>query len=484
MDDLRKKTISGFIYKFLERIGAKGVSIVVSILLARLILPEEYGLIALVYIFIIICDVFVSYGFGSSLIANKDSDDTDFSTCFFFGLFCSLLLYVAIYFAAPIIAGFYSNYNYDMLIMVLRVMALRIPIAAINTTQHAYVAKHLMFKKFFYATLIGTVVSGIIAVVMAFYGFGVWALVEQYIGNVCLDTICLFVIVNWRPKFLFSAKRLKIIYSYGWKILAVGLIDKLYSQSRSLVIGKMFSPNSLAFYSKGQMFPSSMMEVVEQTISGVVFPALSLCNDDRKEMRSATRRIIKTSSYLMFPVVCGIALTGKEMILLLLTDKWIGAVPFLYIACLAYILRPIQLVNDSLIKASGRSDLLLKLNILKKGIGIILLITSIHFGVIGIAFSYALTNIIATIINIFPNRKLIDYGYIDQLKDVMSNIFVCLIMCCVVFFVGLIPISSLVAMMFIKTVAGVFVYLGVSFSVKNESFTYLKNLLINHMQKK
>ena len=469
MSDLRKKTISGFLFKFLERAGAQGIKFFVSLLLARLLVPEEFGLISLVSVFINICDVFVTYGFGSSLVADKNSDSVDFSTCFFFGVALSLLIYLAIFLTAPIIAGFYKQ---EALTSLLRVMALRIPIAAVNSVQHAYVSKHMMFKKFFYATLIGTVISGVIAVVMAFAGFGVWALVEQYLGNVILDTICLWIIVGWRPTAAFSFERLKKIYSYGWKILAVGLIDTGYSQLRSLIIGKKYSPGDLAYYNRGNDFPTTIMSLVEPTVNGVLFPALSQCRDDQAEMRTITRRVIQVSTFIMFPMMIGLAAVAKPLVVVLLTEKWLPSVIYLQIGCIAYMIRPLQFINNSVIKASGRSDLLLKLDILKKSIGVILLLAAMKYGVIGIAVSMVVIYFISAIINIAPNRSILGYGYRAQLRDIAVNLGLALAMGAVVYSLSFITLPA-AWLLILQIAAGAAVYLTLSSVFKVDSFWFL-----------
>lgn len=478
-DNLRKKTISGFVYKMLERAGAQGVSFLISIVLARLLLPEEYGLISLVLVIISILDVFVTYGFGNSLIANKDSDEIDFSTCFYFGIALSIVVYILLYFVSPIIAAFY---NKSELTLVLRVMGLRIPIAAINSVQHAYVSKKMMFKKFFISTSIGTVLSGVVAVVLAYKGAGVWALVEQYLGNVICDTVCLWLIVGWRPIFAFSLKRLKKIYDYGWKILVVGLIDTGYNQLRSLVIAKRFSNEDLAYYNKGNQFPSLGMGIIEPTINGVLFPALSQCNDDSSEMLAITRRMIKVSTYLVFPIMIGLIVIAKPLVIVLLTEKWDPCIIYLQIGCLAYMLRPLQFINNSVIKASGRSGLLLKLDIVKKLIGIVLLVVSIRFGVIGIALSLVLTNIISTIINIAPNKRILNYGYFAQFKDIGQSALIAIIMGVIVYLINFLHIPVF-PMLCIQIVVGVFLYITLSFLLKNDSFSYLILMLKNIVKK-
>lgn len=478
-NSLKQKTISGFAYKMLERIGAQGVNFIVSIVLARLLLPEEYGVISLVLVFISFLDVFVTYGFGNSLIVNKESDNIDFSTCFYFGIGLSLVTYVFVYFTAPMVATFYDN---DILIPVLRVMGLRIPIAAINSVQQAYVSKHMMFKKFFISTSIGTVLSGVIAILMAYRGFGVWALVEQYLGNVICDTICLWIIVGWRPIKAFSLSRLTKIYDYGWKILIVGLIDTGYNQLRSLVIAKKYSSEDLAYYNKGNQFPSLGMSVIEPTVNGVLFPALSQCSDNQNEMRGITRRIIMLSTYIVFPVMIGLMAVAKPLVTVLLTEKWLPCVIYLQIGCLSYLLRPLQFINNSVIKASGRSGLLLKLDIIKKAIGIVLLLISMHYGVIGIAISLVITNFISTIINITPNRKILNYGYKAQIFDIGKSAILAVIMGVIVYAISFIHLPSILVLM-IQIAVGVGFYILASVLTRNESFVYAVNLIKSYTNK-
>ena len=479
-DNLKQKTISGFAYKMLERIGAQGVNFTVSIVLARILLPEQYGTIALVTVLITLLDVFVTYGFGNSLIANKDSDDIDFSTCFYFGIGLSLIVYAFLFFAAPAIAAFYEN---DVLVAVLRIMGLRIPIAAINSVQHAYVSNHMMFRKFFISTSIGTVLSGIIAIVMAYKGFGVWALVEQYLGNVVCDTICLWIIVGWRPIRAFSLKRLKVIYNYGWKILVVGLLDTGYNQLRSLVIAKKYTSEDLAYYNKGNQFPQLGMSVIEPTVNGVLFPALSQCNDNQTEMRGITRRIIMLSTYIVFPIMIGLMAVAKPLVTVLLTEKWLPCVIYLQIGCISYMFRPLQFINNSVIKASGRSGLLLKLDILKKGLGITLLLISMNYGVIGIAISLVITNIISVFINITPNRSILNYGYGAQFLDIAKSGVLAVIMGLIVYALSFLPIRPFILLV-IQVFFGVSFYLIASHVSHNESYLYALSMLKNMRRKK
>ena len=476
--EIKKKTVSGFAYKFAERAGAQGINFLISIILARILMPSEYGIIALVTVFITICDVFVTYGFGNSLIVNKDSDQLDFSTCFFFGIALALVIYGFIYAFAPTLARFYNN---ELLTPVIRVMGIRVLLASVNSVQHAYVSKHMMFRKFFYATLIGTIVSGVIAAIMAYQGFGVWALVEQYLGNVFMDTVCLWIIVKWRPSLIFSFARLKRIYQYGWKILVTGLIDTGYQQLRSLVIGKKYSSADLAYYNKGMMFPIFTNKLIEPTVNSVLFPALSHSNDNKEQMKSITRNVVRIATYLLAPVMVGLSVVAEPMVIVILTKKWLPCVVFLRIGCIAYFVRPLMYVGDCVIKASGRSDLLLKLDSLSKVIGIALLIATMQMGVFWIAVSLSVTAVISTLIVMSSSKKLIDYSIKEQLKDVAPNFAMAIVMGGIVLLITLLKLSPLVTLI-VQVVLGVAVYIGMSWAFKNSSFQYLLRLTSRYIR--
>lgn len=480
MNNLKQKTLSGLFYKFAERGASSGVSFIVQIILARLLVPEQFGTIALLVVLINVLNVFVTYGFGNSLIVNKDSDDLDFSTCFYFGIAFSLIIYLIVFLSAPYISQvFYGKSELEILI---KVMALRLPIAAINSVQHAYVAKNMRFKMFFYATFIGTFLSGIISIGMAYSGFGVWALVAQYLSNSFLSTLSLWIIAKWRPKWMFSLKRLKIIYDYGWKILAVGLIDTIFGQIRSLVIAKRYSRADLAYYDRGFAFPYFSMGLIEPTISSVLFPALSSCNDDREMMKAITRRAIKISTYIVCGMLCLLVAVSHSLVIVLLTEKWQDCIIFLQIGCLAVLFRPLQFINNCVIRASGRSALLLKLDILKKSIAVILLLASMHFGVIAIAWSLVVTNIISAIINIYPNKDILQYNYLLQFKDLFSNLRIGIIIGIIVGLLNYLPFAA-ITILSLQIILGLVLFIAISILFKVDSFYYIKNLVLGRKYK-
>lgn len=472
MNDVKSKVISSLAWKFAERITAQLVTFIVSIVLARLLDPEHYGAIAIVNIFIALANVFVVSGFGNSLIQKKDSDDTDFSSVFYFNIVMSVVIYIVVFFTAPIIAEFYSM---PILTPTLRVMGLRLIVAGVNSVQHAYVSSHMMFRRFFWSTLGGTLASAVVGITMAYHGFGVWALVGQYMTNTITDTIVLWFTVRWRPKLLFSLKRLGGLFSYGWKILCSALLETGYTELRSLVIGKVYTSEDLAYYNRGQSFPHLFVTNINTSIQSVLFPAMAQEQDKKARLKNMVRRSISISSYVMSPLMLGLALVAEPLIKILLTDKWLPCVPFLQISCFTYALRPVHTANLQAIKAMGRSDIFLKLEIIKKVIGIATLLATMRYGVMAIAISGMITAILSSVINAWPNKKLIRYSYFEQIKDLLSPFVALLFMSVAVVCIGLLNLP-LLADLAIKILLGAVVYVAVSYFTKNENFIYIINI--------
>lgn len=468
-----KKVISNLIWRFLERTGAQIVSFVVSIILARILSPDAYGTIALVTVFTTILQVFVESGLGNALIQKKNADDKDFSTVFYTNMMFCIILYIAMFILAPIIADFYED---NSLTSVIRVLSITLIISGIKNVQQAYVSKNMMFKKFFFATIIGTIVSAVVGIVLAWKGFGVWALVAQQLTNQAIGTIVLWFIVRWRPKLQFSFERLKRLYSYGWKLLASSLLDTVYNNCRQLVIGKIYSSGDLAYYNKGKQFPEMIVLNVNTSIDSVLLPAMSEVQDDKDKVKSMTRRAIKTSTYIMAPLMIGMAATASNIVKLLLTDKWIDCVLFLQIFCITYMFHPINTSNLNAIKAIGRSDLFLKLEIIKKGFGVMILLATMFISVEAMAYSLLVSCLFGQIVNSWPNRKLLNYGYMAQLKDIAPSILLALVMGIIVYCYNYINLPALI-LLILQVLTGIVIYILGSNIFKNESFEYIINFI-------
>lgn len=480
---LRKKTISGALWKFGERVSGQVVSFIVSIILARLLLPEDYGIIALVSVFITICDKLVVSGFATSLIQKKDADNLDFSTVFFFSLGMGLLLYALLFFGAPLIADFYSTYDRAMLIAVIRVMGIQILATAVNSVQQAYVSRTMQFRKTLSASLTATVLSAVVGIWMAYNGYGVWALVAQYCVNVVTVMIVLWIVVHWRPIFAFSVERFKLLFSYGWKIFAVSIIKLLYNELRSLVIGKFYTSEDLAFYNKGQSFPQLVESNVSGTIESVLFPAMSKRQTSREDMLAILRRAIKTSTFILMPLLTGLAAVAEPVTVLLLTEKWLPSVPYMQIICFTFMVMPIEANNLQAIKAMGRSDLALKLEIIKKVVGVSLLIVSVPFGVKAIALSMFVVAVANAVIDAIPNKKLLGYGVGRQALDILPALLMSAAMFACVYPLAMLPLGNVLTLV-IQIATGIVVYVLLSLITKNESMRYILAIIKSGRHKK
>ena len=482
-NSLKTKTITGAIWKFIEKTSAQIVSFLVSIILARLLLPDDYGIIALVTVFITICDKLVVSGFATSLIQKKDADNVDFSTVFFFSLAMSIVLYAAMFFGAPLIADLYSAYDKELLVSVIRVMSIQVIITAVNSVQQAYVSRTMQFKKTFISTIVSTVLSAAVGIWMAYAGCGVWALVAQYFISAASTMVIIWFVVGWRPDFTFSLQRFRALYSYGWKIFVASIVKVLYNDLRSIIIGVKYAPADLAFYNKGQSFPQLIESNVGGTIDSVLFPAISKTQESKEKTLALLRRAIKTSTYVLMPMLMGLAAVAEPLVKILLTEKWLPCVPYMQILCFTFAFMPIEVDNLQAIKALGRSDLALRLEIIKKIIGVALLIISIPFGVKAIALSMLVGAVANAIVDAIPNRKLLGYRFSQQIADVIPNMFVSLAM-----FLGVYAISfakfNVYAMLAIQIVSGVAIYLLISIVFKIESFRYILNMVKALLNKK
>jgi teichuronic acid exporter len=469
-DEINKlKVISSLLWKFMERSGTQGIQFIVQIILARLLAPEQFGIIALVMVFINIAQVFVQSGFNTALIQKKDADELDFSSVFYLSLFVAILLYVLIYFAAPYIADFYRD---PILVSILRVLGFTLFFGVFNSIQNAYIARNMLFKKLFYCSIGATLISGAAGIIAAYTGYGVWALVIQQLLSQLSITIIMWFTVKWRPKPVISFKSVKVLFSFGWKILISSLLETIYVDLRTLIIGKIYSASTLGYYNRGQQFPSVIVSNINGSINSVMLPTLSVHQDDKNMVREIMRRAIVSSSFLIFPMMIGMAVVAEPLIKIVLTDKWLPAVPFLQIFCITYSFMPIQSANLQAINAMGRSDIYLIISIIKRVYGLIILLISIQFGVYAIAIGQALTAVLSSFLNAYPNKKLLDYSYKDQWIDIMPSVLVSMIMGSIIYlfkFLGLGAWETLI----LQVGSGIIIYVALSKILKLESFNYL-----------
>lgn len=467
--EIKRKAFAGMFWRFGERILAQVISFIVSIILARILLPEEYGVVAIVNVFIAIANVLVTNGLGSSLIQKNDADELDFSTIFYAGIGFSCIIYGVVYILAPWIAAIYEN---EMLIIVLRVMGLRLPVAAINSVQQAYVSRQMIFRKFFFSTLFGTLASAIVGITMSINGFGVWALVAQYMTNSCIDTVVLFLIIPWRPKLIFSFQRFRELYSFGWRIVATGLLGEFLNQLKSMLIGGRYSSTDLAYYNRGESIPALVTNNINSTLESVMFPAIAKVQDNRKQVKNAVRRMMKTSSFIIIPMLLGLAAIAEPVIKILLTEKWLFSVPYLQVVCIQQCFSILNSANLQAIKAVGRSDVLLKLEFIKKPVFLIFILAAVPISPLAITIANGLYGVVALVINAFPNKELLDYGFYEQLKDTAPSFLLGASMAGLVYIIGKIEFN-LYILTLIQILIGICYYLLGAKILKMDSFEYI-----------
>ena len=381
--------------------------------------------------------------------------------------------------AAPYIALFYEDRN---LTSVVRVLSFTLVISGVKGIQQAYVSRNLLFKRFFFSTIGGTIFSAFLGIGMAYIGLGVWALVAQQLSNAAIDTLILWITVKWHPKRMFSWKRLKSLLTFGWKLLVSALLDTVYNNLRNLIIGKFYTSTDLAFYNQGDKFPKIVVTNINTSIDSVLLPTMSNVQDDRERVKQMTRRAIKTSTYVMAPLMMGLAFCAEPIVKLVLTDKWLPCVPFLRIFCITYMFWPVHTANLNAINAMGRSDWFLRLEIVKKITGMIILLSTMWFGVMAMAYSLLLSSVLSQIINSWPNRKLLNYGYLEQVRDFAPGILLAVIMGICVYFVGFLPFSIIITLL-IQTVVGAVIYIGVSAILRLEEYEYLVGMVKSFIKK-
>lgn len=444
---------------------------VLQIILARILDPEHYGVLSMMVIFTTLANVFIQRGFNTALIQNKDVTEEDYSSVFYVTLGIATVLYSILFTAAPWIAKFY---NMPDLVQPFRVLCLVLFPGALNSIQLAKVSRAMDFKKVFRSNVAAVVISGIVGIIMAFLGAGLWALVVQKLLNVCVACLVMWFTVKWRPKLVFRVARIKVLFSYGWKLLVSGLIDTLYQDLRSLVVGKKYDSGTLAYYNRGKQFPQFIINAVNTAVQSVMLPAMSANQDNQNKVKSMMRNSIMISSFIIFPMMAGLAGVATPLVQLLLTEKWLPCVPYMQIYCFTLAFYPVHSCNLQAINAVGRSDIFLKLEIIKKVVGVAALVFAVTCfdSPIAIAMTGIVTTLISCLVNASPNKKLVDYSYFEQMKDILPSLLLSLAMFGIVLAVELLNLGSIVTML-IQIPVGVVTYLGLSALLRVTPFKML-----------
>ena len=478
----QKNVLNALIWKFGERFGVQVTQFVLQIILARILDPEHYGVLSLMVIFTALANVFIQQGFNTALIQNKDVTEEDYSSVFWVTMSVATTLYIILFACAPLIAWFY---NMPDLVSPFRVLCLMLFPGALNSIQVAKVSRAMDFKKIFRSNVAAIVISGVGGIVLAYLGAGLWALVAQNLLNVAVACAVMWFTVKWRPRRICNVQRVKELFSFGWKLLVSGLLNTLYQDLRSLVIGRKYDSSTLAYYNRGKQFPQFIINAVNMTVQSVMLPAMSANQDDKSKVKSMMRNSISISAYIIFPMMAGLAGVAEPLVRLLLTDKWLPCVPYLQIYCLSLALYPVNSCNLQAINAVGRSDMFLKLEVIKKLYGVAFLVIAVFCfdSPIIIAATGVVTSWLGWFVNASPNKKLIGYAYLEQIRDVLPAILASALMFGCVSLVGTLQMS-VVALLALQILTGVAVYLVLSVVLRIKAFRIILDMAKKLIKKK
>lgn len=479
-NEMKDKVVGGLFWKLLENGGAQGVQFVITIILARLLTPAEYGVVGIIMIFITIANVFVQSGFGTALVQKKQADEIDFSSVCYFELAMAAVMYGLLYLAAPYIAAYY---NIGELESIVRVLAVVLFPGAVISVQTAYVSRKLEFKGLFVATLAASVIAGAASIRMAYGGYGVWAMVGQQVVYYFALTAVLFLAVSWRPVSACSLARIREMFGFGWKLLCASLLDTVFNNLYGLFIGKIYNEELLGSYNRGEQFPKLIATNLGAAIQSVLLPAFAARQDDVSQVRQMVRRAIRLSSFVTLPMLMGLFAVADTLVFVLLGEKWLVCVPFLRIMCISYCFWPIHITNLQAINAMGRSDIFLRLELIKKGLSVAALAVGMCFSVYGMVTLKAVQDFVCTFVNAAPNKKLLGYRISQQWLDVMPSAAASAVMCAGVMGAGRLcgNITPLIRL-FLQIAAGVAIYGAVAWGTRMESFQYLAGMVREKMK--
>lgn len=478
-EGIRNKAIKGVGWSFADNILNQGVTFLVGLVLARLLSPEEYGLIGIIAIFIAVFNSIVDSGFSNALIRKNDAGDADYNTVFITNMVMSVLLFCVMFFGAPVIASFF---NRPQLIPLTKVMASVVIINAFAIIQRTILVKKVDFKTQTKVSAIASVASGVVGIGMASGGLGVWSLVGQQLSRQFLNSLFLWVFAKWYPKLQFSLKSFKELFNFGWKLMVSGLIDTVWREIYQVVIGKFYSPATLGQYTRAHQFGSIFSTNLTAVVQRVSYPVLSEIQDDVQKLKNAYKKVIKVTMLITFCCMLGLAAIAEPMIVSLIGDQWLPAVPFLQILCFSMMLYPLHAINLNMLQVQGRSDLFLRLEIIKKIIAVVPLLLGIFVNIYLMLFGSVITGFIAYYLNAFYSGKFLNYSILEQVRDIMPSFIIAMIMAVSVWGISFINLPS-VALLAIQLSAGVVMIVLLCESVRLDSYLEIKHIALTFINK-
>lgn len=473
---LKTKTILGLFWTFSDLIMNQGIQFVIQIILARLLLPEDFGLIGMITIVIAVSNSIIDSGFANALIREKNVTQKDYSTVFYFNLIMSLVIYMIIFFSAPEISSFFAE---ERLIKILRILALTLIFNSLGLVQRTILTKKMDFKMQTKISIVASVSSGIIAVIFAFIGFGVWSLVIRTVFMSLVQSILLFKLNKWIPSLEFDTNSFEKFFRFGSKLLVSGLINTIYNNVYYLIIGKGFSALELGYYTNASKLKDTVTQSITTAIQKVSYPVLSNINTNDEKLKYSYKKILKSAAFIIFPVIMGLASVASPLIKSLFGEKWIPSISYFQILCFEGLLFPIHAINLNVLQVKGRSDLFLKLEIIKKIVSLIIIgiILISKLGIIYLLLGAVLNSFIAYFINTYYTKDLINYPIKEQLSDIVPSFIVSSIMGLMLYLIGITLPLNYIVILIIQVMLGIIIYILLNKIIKNEELANIEKLL-------
>jgi len=476
---LEEKTSKGVRWSFADNVITQGITFLVGIVLARLLSPEDYGLIGIITIFIAISNSIVDSGFSSALIRKKDADGTDYNTVFYTNLGFSAILFIILFLGGPLIADFFGRVE---LVSLTRVMGAVIVINAFGLIQRTILTKSVDFKRQTKISFAASVVSGLVGIAMAFLGCGVWSLVWQQISRQLLNTVLLWVYNSWHPSCSFSFSSFKSLFGFGWKLLVSGLIDTIWNQIFQIVIGKCYSPQSLGQYTRAQQFSNLFSSNLTSVVQRVSYPVLSSIQNERERLKDAYKRIIRVTMLVTFPCMIGLAVVSKSLVFVLIGDQWGACATMLPLICFCMVLYPLHAINLNMLMVNGRSDLFLKLEIIKKVIAAGPILLGIFVGIYWMLAGSIVIGVIAFFLNSHYSGQMIGYSSMDQVRDLLPSFSISMFMGICVYLVSFVPVSDYVILP-MQIIMGGLIFVGLCRLFRLPEYSDMKQLVVESINK-
>lgn len=472
-ENIRKKAVNGLVWNMAEKILTQGFSFVIGVILARILAPEDYGNIIIATTCISMFEALVEGGLSNALIQRKDADNEHASSMLYFMLVLASGFYIVLFLVAPVIAHIYK---YDELTLVIRVFSISLPIKAIRSVLMAIMQKQLKFRLQFFSSFTGTVIAGLVGIVMAVGGYGIWALVAYFLTDSLVDMLVMGVTLKWKPQKVFRIEKLKQLYSYGIYALGWQLINQYTNQFIDLVIGKKYSSADLSYYNRGKQYPYLLCNIINNVFGSTLFPVFSQFSDDIDKLKAATRRMLKVSTFIQFPILFGFASVAKPLVILLLTEKWLPCVPFLQITCITYSFWPYLTSFRNGMQAGGNVKITFQNEIFITIMRLLLCGVALFISPMAVAIAFVLVWILDAITNGLCARKVLGYTLVEQLRDVLPNYICSIVMVVCVYLSGMITNINIFKLM-IQILVGVFSFIVASFIGKNENMSYILGMI-------